>query len=173
MVLCYGACTADWEELAQKKGRIIAGEVNVRAWAEKQSGIVEISLKYTNVLGAYAATYNEYFQSAKALYAALVTDSVDAEVMVDSLNRRLALSGATSSSSSAYATRSSIDRHPRRTSRSPPRSAVTPKSCRSTMRRNSSRRSVPPPPASRPTFGFGSSSAASPTLARRPCRASY
>ncbi|MEU8025208.1 hypothetical protein AB0B88_23660 [Micromonospora haikouensis] len=80
----------DWKALARNLfvGRILDGEINAKAWSEKQAGIVEITLQYTHVLGAYAATYNEYYQSIRGLMEVLTKVESDDDV-VAALTARL------------------------------------------------------------------------------------
>ncbi|MFF3865051.1 hypothetical protein [Micromonospora sp. NPDC001898] len=81
----------DWKALARNLfvGRILDGEINARAWSEKQAGVVEITLQYTHVLGAYAATYNEYFQSVKGLFEIVNQVDADDDELVAALTARL------------------------------------------------------------------------------------
>ncbi|MET8372468.1 hypothetical protein ABZU42_22435 [Micromonospora profundi] len=70
-------------------GRVLDGEVNARAWSERQAGLVEISLQYTNILGAYAATYDEYFQSVRSLVKTITDPAIDEDELVSRLTVRL------------------------------------------------------------------------------------
>ncbi|WP_435209417.1 hypothetical protein [Micromonospora sp. bgisy143] len=70
-------------------GRTLDGEINARAWSERQAGLVEISLQYTHVLGAYAATYDEYFQSVRSLFKTITDPAVNEDELVARLAERL------------------------------------------------------------------------------------
>ncbi|MCO1618780.1 ImmA/IrrE family metallo-endopeptidase [Micromonospora sp. CPM1] len=80
----------EWRALANNVfvGRVMKGDLNAKAWTERQAGVIEINIQYSFTLTAYAAAYDEFFHNIKSFYGDISANRPELDRMVDELNRR-------------------------------------------------------------------------------------
>ncbi|MBQ1020659.1 hypothetical protein KBX71_22665 [Micromonospora sp. D93] len=83
------AVPGEWRALANNLfvGRVLKGDLNAKAWTERQAGVIEINIQYSFTLTAYATAYDEFFHNLKSFYGD-VTARRPLDEMVDELNKR-------------------------------------------------------------------------------------
>jgi hypothetical protein len=80
----------EWRALARNVfvGRVLKGDVNAKAWTERQAGIIEINIQYSFTLTAYVSAYDEVFHLLKSFVLDVHAHRPGLEEILDELNER-------------------------------------------------------------------------------------
>ncbi|MFB6397974.1 hypothetical protein [Polymorphospora lycopeni] len=82
----------EWQATARNLfvGRVMAADINAKAWTERQAGIIEINLQYTWALSAYVTTFDEVLGTLRHLLNnATEGAELETDQLLENLNRRL------------------------------------------------------------------------------------